>query len=183
MKTLTQKDFEKIETLANQARINILHMTTLAGSGHPGGSMSAIDILLTLYHMAHVDSKNPRLPDRDRIVVSNGHISPGVYSALGAMGFFNAEDAISEFRLAGSIFEGHVERFVPGVEWTTGNLGQGLSAGCGFALAGKINKYNHYTFVIMGDGEQQKGQITEARRFAVKYKLNNLIAIVDYNQL
>ncbi|MFO7660254.1 MAG: transketolase [Candidatus Cloacimonadaceae bacterium] len=183
MKTLTQTDFQTIETLANQARVNILHMTTLAGSGHPGGSMSAIDILLTLYSMINVDSKNPQLPDRERVVVSNGHISPGVYSTLGALNFFNMEDAIAEFRLAGSIFEGHVERFVPGVEWTTGNLGQGLSAGCGFALAGKINQLDYHTFVLMGDGEQQKGQITEARRFAIKYKLNKLIAIVDYNQL
>jgi len=183
MKNLTDNDFRNIEQLANQARANILHMTTLAGSGHPGGSMSAIDILLTLYHMADQDPKNPQMPDRDRIVVSNGHISPGVYSALAAMGYFNAEDAISEFRLAGSIFEGHVERFVPGVEWTTGNLGQGLSAACGFAMAGRINKLDYHTFCLMGDGEQQKGQISEARRFAVKYKLNKLTAIIDYNQL
>lgn len=183
MKILTQTNFQTIEALVNQARVNILHMTTLAGSGHPGGSMSTIDILLTLYHMINVDAKNPQMAERDRVVISNGHISPAVYSTLSAMGFFNAEDAISEFRLAGSIFEGHVERFVPGVEWTTGNLGQGLSAGCGFALAGKINKLDYHTLVLMGDGEQQKGQITEARRFAVKYKLNNLTAIIDYNQL
>jgi transketolase len=183
MKTLTDKEILTIQRQAVQARINILHMTTLAGSGHPGGSMSSIDLLLTLYHMIKQDCRNPLLPDRDRVVVSNGHISPGVYSALGTMGYFDMEDAISEFRLAGSIFEGHIERFVPGVEWTTGNLGQGLSAACGFALAGKINQLDYHTFILMGDGEQQKGQITEARRFAMKYKLNNMTAIVDYNQM
>jgi len=183
MKILSQEDFKSIAEKANQARADILHMTTLAGSGHPGGSMSSIDILMTLYLLIKHNSQNPQLVDRDRVVVSNGHISPGVYSTLGAMGYFDMDDAISEFRLAGSIFEGHIERDVPGVEWTTGNLGQGLSAGCGFALAGKINKLDYNTFVLMGDGEQQKGQISEARRFAVKYKLNNLTAIVDYNQL
>lgn len=182
MKILEQQELQSLPALTKQARADILHMTSLSGSGHPGGSMSCIDILMTLYSMAKHDNKDPYMPDRDRIVISNGHISPGVYSALGAMGYFNIEDAISEFRLAGSIFEGHVERFVPGVEWTTGNLGQGLSAGCGFAMASKINKIDYHTFVLMGDGEQQKGQISEARRFAVKFKLK-LTAIVDYNQL
>jgi transketolase len=182
MKTLTQQELQSLPAIARQARADILQMTALSGSGHPGGSMSCIDILITLYHMAKHDNNNPYLMDRDRIVISNGHISPGVYSALGTMGYFDIEDAISEFRLAGSSFEGHVERFVPGVEWSTGNLGQGLSAGCGFALASKINKIAYHTFVLMGDGEQQKGQISEARRFAVKFKLN-LTAIIDYNEL
>lgn len=183
MRTITENEIKTIKKQANQARLNILHMTTLAGSGHPGGSMSSIDLLLTLYHMINHDCRNPQLPERDRVVVSNGHISPAVYSTLGTMGYFDVEDAIAEFRLAGSIFEGHIERYVPGVEWTTGNLGQGLSAGCGFALAGIINKFDYHTFVLMGDGEQQKGQISEARRFAVKYNLNKLTAIIDYNQL
>ncbi len=183
MKILKEKDFQTIAEQALQARINILHMTTLSASGHPGGSMSSIDILLTLYHMLNIDSSNPYMPERDRVVVSNGHISPGVYCTLARMGFFNIDDAIAEFRMAGSIFEGHVERYVPGVEWTTGNLGQGLSAGCGFALAGRINHKDYHTFVLMGDGEQQKGQISEARRFAAKYNLHKLTAIIDYNQL
>lgn len=183
MKTITENDLKLIREQARQARLDILHMTTLAASGHPGGSMSCIDILLSLYHIMKHDPENPQMADRDRLVVSNGHISPGVYSALSAMGYFKTDDAVSEFRLAGSIFEGHVERYVPGVEWTTGNLGQGLSAGCGFALAGKINQLNYHTFVLMGDGEQQKGQISEARRFAIKHKLNKLTAIIDYNQL
>jgi len=183
MRTMTEKEIQSAELQAQKARINILHMTTLAGSGHPGGSMSSIDILITLYHLINKDCKNPLKQDRDRVVVSNGHISPAVYCTLGTMGYFDIDNAVSEFRLVGSIFEGHIERFVPGVEWTTGNLGQGLSAGCGFALASKINNQNYQTFVLMGDGEQQKGQISEARRFAVKYKLHNLTAIIDYNQL
>jgi len=115
--------------------------------------------------------------------VSNGHISPAVYSALAYKQFFQIEDAISQFRLAGSIFEGHIERTVPGVEWGTGNLGQGLSAACGFALASKLKGIDNHVYVFMGDGEQQKGQISEARRFAVKFGLNNLTVIIDYNKL
>ena len=116
-------------------------------------------------------------------VISNGHTSPGAYAALGRSGFLNIHDAISGFRKTGSIFEGHVERSVPGIEWGTGNLGQGLSVGCGFALAALLNNRQYHTFVFMGDGEQQKGQISEARRFAAKYRLHNLTVIIDNNNL
>ncbi|MDZ4181351.1 MAG: transketolase, partial [Candidatus Cloacimonadaceae bacterium] len=115
--------------------------------------------------------------------VSNGHISPAVYSALGLNGYFELDDAVAQFRLLGSIFEGHVERDVPGVEWSSGNLGQGLSAASGMALASRMNSIPYHVWCVMGDGEQQKGQISEARRFAAKYELNNLSAIIDYNQL
>lgn len=172
-----------LEQQAIQARAAILTMTTISGSGHPGGSMSSIDILLALYETTTHDPGKPQMPNRDRILVSNGHISPAVYTALGMQGFFPLKDAISQFRKFGSIFEGHIERTVPGVEWTTGNLGQGLSAGAGMALASRINQIPYRVYVMMGDGEQQKGQISEARRFATKYSLNNLCAIVDYNKL
>jgi len=119
---------------------------------------------------------------RDRIVVSHGHTSAGVYSTLGRLGFFDIDEAISTFRLAGSSFEGHIERNTVGIDWGTGNLGQGLSAGCGFSLASRLHKTSRNVFVVMGDGEQQKGQIGEARRFAVKYNLN-LIVLIDYNKL
>jgi len=145
--------------------------------------MSTIDFLMTLYHMVNVDSKNPKMKNRDRVVMSHGHVSPAVYTTLGEMKFFNIDDAIAQFRLAGSIFEGHVEPDVPGVELASGNLGQGLSTGCGFALSARQNGIKNNIFVLMGDGEQQKGQISEARRFAVKYKLNNIVAFIDYNQL
>lgn len=183
MKPATQGLINQIIEQAAQARRAILTMTTLSGSGHPGGSMSSIDLLISLYHLIRHDPKNPQLPERDRVIVSNGHISPAVYATLGLAGYFNLDEAISQFRLAGSIFEGHIERDVPGVEWSTGNLGQGLSAATGMALASRINKTPYNVFVLMGDGEQQKGQLGEARRFAVKYHLNNLTAIVDYNQL
>lgn len=179
--TLDQGSIERLTELARLARGDILKMTTLAGSGHPGGSMSSIDFYLVLYSYAKVHPQSPSDPDRDRIVISHGHTSPGAYAALGRMGFLPIEAAIGTFRKAGSPFEGHVEKGVPGVEWNTGNLGQGLSAGCGFALGSKILKKDSHVFVAMGCGEQQKGQISEARRFAIKYGLDNLTAIIDYN--
>ena len=178
---LDEGSFKKISELARLARGDILKMTTLAGSGHPGGSMSSIDFYLVLYSYANVDPQFPSDPNRDRIVISHGHTSPGVYAALGRIGFFPFEAAIATFRKAGSPFEGHVEKGVPGVEWNTGNLGQGLSAGCGFALGSKILKKGSHVFVTMGCGEQQKGQISEARRFAIKYGLDNLTVVIDYN--
>ncbi|MGA1845494.1 transketolase [Deferribacter abyssi] len=183
MKSLSINDLKELEKLSNLCRGDILKMTTLAGSGHPGGSMSSIDMYLTVYKMANISPSNYKSLDRDRIVISHGHTSPGVYSVLGRNGFFNIDEAIAYFRLAGSIFEGHIERMIPGVEWTTGNLGQGLSAACGMALAAKYFNYNYNVYCFMGDGEQQKGQISEARRFAIKYRINNLIAFVDYNKL
>lgn len=179
--TLDQESIHRLSEWAKLARGDILKMTTLAGSGHPGGSMSSIDFYLVLYSCANIDPRNPDDPDRDRIVISHGHTSPGVYAALGRTGFFPVEMAITNFRKAGTPFEGHVEKTIPGLEWNTGNLGQGLSAGCGLALGAKILKKDFHVFVAMGCGEQQKGQISEARRFAIKYGLNNLTAIIDYN--
>ena len=181
--TFNQSVINKLKEASNEARGSILKMTSLAKSGHPGGSMSTIDILMSVYELANINPQNYKSENRDIIVVSNGHISPAVYSSLAYKGFFAIEDAISQFRLAASIFEGHIERTVPGVEWGTGNLGQGLSAACGFALSAKLKGIKNHTYVFMGDGEQQKGQISEARRFAVKYGLNNITVIVDYNKL
>jgi transketolase len=178
---LDERSLKKLSDLARLARGDILKMTTLAGSGHPGGSMSSIDFYLVLYSYANIHPQSPSDPNRDRVVISHGHTSPGVYAALGRVGFFPIEAAIATFRMAGSPFEGHVEKGIPGVEWNTGNLGQGLSAGCGFALGSKILKRGFHVFVAMGCGEQQKGQISEARRFAIKYGLDNLTVIVDYN--
>ncbi|MCX7795259.1 MAG: transketolase [bacterium] len=180
--SLTSEELKRLERLGVLCRGDILKMTTLAKQGHPGGSMSSIDIYITLYSFANVNPKDPYNPNRDRIVISHGHTSPGVYSVLGRFGFVDLDKAIAHFRQAGSIFEGHIERTVPGVEWTTGNLGQGLSAGCGFAIAGRIKGLDFHTFVVMGDGEQQKGQLSEARRFAVKYNLP-ITAIIDNNGL
>jgi transketolase len=178
---LDQESLKKLSELARLSRSDILKMTTLAGSGHPGGSMSSIDFYLVLYSYANVHPESSSDPARDRIVISHGHTSPGVYAALGRLGFFPVDAALATFRKAGSPFEGHVEKGIPGVEWNSGNLGQGLSAGCGFALGSKILKKDFHVFVAMGCGEQQKGQISEARRFAVKYGLDNLTVIIDFN--
>ncbi len=174
---------EQLKSISKQCRGDILKMTYVANSGHPGGSMSSIDILVTLYAFANVNPKDPWNEDRDRIVVSHGHISPGVYSTLAAYGFVNREEVISGFRHPTSIFEGHITRGIPGVEWTTGNLGQGLSAGVGFALAAKYKKKDYHVYVVMSDGESAKGQVQEARRTARKYNLDNLTVIVDYNDI
>jgi transketolase len=168
---------------ATRCRGDILTMTTLAGSGHPGGSMSMVDMLLAVYSYANISPRNLYSLDRDRIIVSNGHTSPAVYSVLGRLNFINIDEAIAGFRKAGSIFEGHIERTVPGVEWSTGNLGQGLSAAAGFAVAASLLKKDINIYVFMGDGENQKGQIVEARRFIKKYKFNNILAFIDYNRL
>ncbi|MGQ9856653.1 MAG: transketolase [Fervidobacterium sp.] len=178
-----KKTIEELKALGTQCRGDILKMTYVANSGHPGGSMSSIDILLSLYSFADVSPEDPWNEDRDRIVVSHGHISPGVYSTLAAYGFVNREEVISGFRHPASIFEGHITRGIPGVEWTTGNLGQGLSAGVGFALAAKYKKKDYHVYVVMSDGESAKGQVQEARRTARKYHLDNLTVIVDYNDI
>ncbi len=181
--TLSEATLHKLHELARQCRGDILKMTTLATSGHPGGSMSSIDLFLTVFSMANIDPLNPYGPERDRIVVSHGHTSPGVFSALGRLGFFKSEDAVAHFRQTNSPFEGHVEREVPGVEWGTGNLGQGLSALLGLGVGCRLQGRNVQLYGFMGDGEQQKGQIAEARRFAVKFGLSNATVFVDYNRL
>ena len=168
---------------AHAARGTVLTATSLAASGHPGGSFSSMELYTLLYSCARLRPAEPRWEDRDRIVVSHGHTSPGVYAALAQAGFFPAEQVAAHFRQAGSLFEGHVERSVPGVEWSTGNLGQGLSAGVGLALGARLTGADWHTFVAMSDGEQQKGQVGEARRLAAKYALGNLTAIVDWNHV
>lgn len=172
-----------LEERARELRAAILTMTTLAESGHPGGSMSSLEIYLVLYHLANLDPSRPDWEERDRIVVSHGHTSPGVYCALADAGFFPLAEAVAHFRQAGSPFEGHVERAVPGVEWGTGNLGQGLSAGVGFALAARITGRRYRTFVAMSDGEQHKGQVAEARRLAAKERLVDLTCVIDLNNI
>jgi len=178
---LDEESIRELQERARRARGSVLTMTSLAASGHPGGSFSSLEMYLLLWHCANVDPADPRMPGRDRIVVSHGHTSPGVYIALADAGFFSSEDATAHFRQSGSPFEGHVERTVPGVEWSTGNLGQGLSAGVGFALGARLTGLNWHTFVAMSDGEQHKGQVAEARRLAAKEGLADLTVIVDLN--
>jgi len=178
-----KKSLKELKNLSLIARGDILKMTTVADSGHPGGSMSSIDMFLSVINRANIFPDDPFNPDRDRIVVSHGHTSPGFYVALARMGFIDIEELISGFRYAGSIFEGHVTRGIPGIEWSTGNLGQGLSAGVGMALAAKKRKKDYRVYAFSSDGESAKGQIAEARRTAIKEGLNNLIVLLDYNDI
>ncbi len=178
---LSEADLLELQRRAHAARGHVLTATTLANSGHPGGSFSSMELYTVLYGCARIDPGEPRRPDRDRIVISHGHTSPGVYAALAAVGFFRAEEFVAHFRQTGSVFEGHVERSVPGVEWSTGNLGQGLSAGVGMALAARMKGVRWRTYVAMSDGEQHKGQVAEARRLAAKEGLADLTVLVDLN--
>ncbi len=173
---LTEEELERFRELSRLAKGDILTMTTLAGSGHPGGSISSLDIYLVVFTFANLTGK-----PRDRIVVSHGHTSPGVYSALARLGYLSIDEVIAFFRKAGSPYEGHVVKGIPFIDWSTGNLGQGLSAGCGFALTSRIRKEPFHVYVFMSDGEQQKGQVSEARRFAKKYGLSNITVVMDYN--
>ncbi len=175
---LTDKQIEDLKKLSHLAKGDIITMTRLSGTGHPGGSMSSLDLYLTVFSCANLTGKNA-----DQIVVSHGHTSPGVYSALGRLGHMPVDEAVAFFRKAGSPFEGHVVKGMPFIQWSTGNLGQGLSVGAGFALASKLRGSSSHVYVFMGDGEQQKGQLAEARRIAVKYGLSNITALVDYNKL
>jgi transketolase len=169
--------------LANQARFDLLTALQVSGTGHPGGSLSSLDLFLMLWLGANIDPDQLAEPDRDRIVVSHGHTAAGVYAVLGNLGYFPINEFIDNFRRDNSPFEGHPSLMVPGVEWCSGSLGQGLSVGCGMALAARMKQIDYRVFVVMGDGEQAKGQLQEAREFAVKYHLGNLIAIVDGNGL
>ncbi len=180
---LSNEELSTLQEMRQRCARRILLSTSLAASGHPGGSLSALDLLLVTYGLIDHDPSQPLWSGRDRIIMSIGHISPGVYSVLSEFGYFTEEDFLTGFRRAGSGFPGHVERIVPGVEWDTGNLGQGLSTGVGVALAMKMKGLSQKVIVFMGDGEQQKGQISEAMRFARKYDLNNLIVIIDRNHL
>ncbi len=180
---LSADQLQQLTALRKRLAADCVTCTTISASGHPGGSLSCLDALILLYATANVDPKAPRDAARDRIVISNGHITPGVYSTLCAFGFDDRDLFLAHFRQAGSRFGGHVETHVPGVEWNTGNLGQGVSAAVGSALAAKLHGGDFNTYVLMGDGEQQKGQVSEARRFAAKFALDNLCALIDVNGL
>ena len=155
-----------------------------AKSGHPGGSLSAADILTYLYlSEMNIDPKNPKDPNRDRLVLSKGHAAPALYATLAECGFIPKED-IKTFRNAKSYLQGHPDmKGVSGVDMSTGSLGQGISAACGIALSGKLDKKDYRVFAILGDGECEEGQVWEAAMFAAHYKLDNLTVFLDFNHL
>lgn len=175
---------QDLKLKAKLFRREILEMTFLAGSGHPGGSMSAIDIITVLYYyVMRVDPNNPQWEDRDRFVLSKGHVCPALYTVLAEKGFFPKE-ALWTLRQPGSILQGHPDmRITPGVDMSTGSLGQGLSVACGMALAARLDNKDYLTYCMMGDGEIQEGNIWEGALFAAHYNLDNLIAILDKNKL
>ena len=183
VENLSEEQIGALNEAARRARIDAVTMTSAANSGHPGGSFSSMEMYLTVYGVADLTPANCDSFDRDYVAICHGHTSPGAYSALAAYGFFDADEAVAHFRNCGSPFQGHVERNVPGIDWASGNLGQGLSAGVGFALAQRARGSDGRVYVLMGDGGQTKGQISEARRMAVKEKLTNVVGLIDWNDI
>ncbi len=176
-------DLVSLQKTAKQIRRNILIMLTEAGSGHLGGSLGLADIFTILYfEILNIRPENPDWKNRDRLILSIGHVAPVLYATLAQRGFFPVKELIS-LRKIGSRLQGHISTQVPGVEISTGSLGQGLSIAVGMALTAKIDKVPWHVFSIHGDGELQEGQIWEAAMSAGKYHLNNLIAVVDRNKL
>jgi len=174
----------QLELIATKARLHAVTMVYEAASGHPGGSLSCMDALVTLYfNEMNVDPANPRWEDRDRFVMSKGHCSPALYSVLALRGFFPETD-LKLFRRVEGHMSGHCEmNHVAGVDMSTGSLGQGISTAVGMALAGKVSGKGYRAYAILGDGELAEGQVWEAFMAAAKYKLDNLCAIVDVNGL
>ena len=179
-----EKLIKMLDEKALILRQDIIKMIGKAGSGHPGGSLSAADIVAALYfhHLRH-DPKNPKWSDRDRFVLSKGHACPVLYAALAESGYFPTKELMT-LRMLGSPLEGHPDmRKLLGVEISSGSLGQGLAAGNGMALAARLDQRDFRVYVLMGDGECQEGEIWEAAMFAAHYKIDNIVGIVDYNNL
>jgi transketolase len=172
-----------LEKMASNLRQHIIRMTCAASSGHPGGSLSAADIITVLYfYKLKHNPKDPGWADRDRFVMSKGHAAPVLYAALAESGYFPLH-YLKTLRQVGSSLQGHIDMLsLPGIEMSTGSLGQGLSAANGMALAGRLDKKNYRVYCLMGDGECQEGQIWEAAMTSSHYKLDNLTAIIDHNK-
>jgi len=174
----------ELKEIARKIRCGIIEAVYNAKAGHPGGSLSIADILAVLYfNEMNIDPKNPKKPDRDRFVLSKGHCSPALYSTLAHRGYFD-EDSLKTFRKINSFLQGHPDlNKVPGVDMTSGSLGQGLSVANGMALAARLDNMDYKIYVMMGDGEIEEGQVWEAAMTSSFYKLKNVIAFVDYNGL
>jgi transketolase len=177
-------DIRKLDLIAVKIRKHVIEMLYRAKSGHPGGSLSAVDALVALYfsHMNH-NPKKPNDPDRDRFILSKGHAAPALYAVLAESGYFDVKE-LNNLRSANSMLQGHpVCAYVPGIEASTGSLGHGLSFANGVAIAGKLDKKDYRVYAMMGDGETGEGQIWEAAAVASHYKLDNLTAMIDRNFL
>jgi transketolase len=179
-----ERTLDQLKDIAKEIRKDIVTMLTESASGHPGGSLSAVEILTTLYfNEMNVDPSNPKNPKRDRFVLSKGHAAPVLYSTLAEKGFFEKSE-LMKLRKIGSILQGHPNmNYIPGVDMSTGSLGQGISTAVGMALSGKLDNSEYRVYALLGDGELQEGQVWEAAMSAAHYKLGNLTAFVDYNGL
>ena len=177
-------DEKQLAIIANKIRKNALTAVYSAKSGHPGGSLSIADVLALLYfEVMNLDPQNPKMQGRDRLVLSKGHTAPALYSALAERGFFPVEE-LTTFRRAGSRLQGHPDmKGVPGVDMSTGSLGQGISAAGGMAYAAKLDGADYRVYSILGDGELEEGQVWEQAMFAAHYNLDNLTAFIDFNGL
>lgn len=175
---------KNLAIIANRIRKNALTAIHSAKSGHPGGSLSIADVLALLYfEVMNIDPENPKWEERDRLVLSKGHTAPALYGALAERGFFPVSD-VTKFRKAGSYLQGHPDmKGVPGVDMSTGSLGQGVSAAGGMAYAAKLDNKNYRVYTILGDGELEEGQVWEQAMFAAHYNLDNLTAFIDFNGL
>jgi len=177
-------ELEHLKQHAANIRANIIRGTYHAASGHPGGSLSIADIMTVLYFCElNVDPKNPKMEDRDRVVLSKGHTAPALYATLAEKGFFSEEELVN-LRKLGCMLQGHPDmKKIPGVDMSSGSLGQGLSIANGMALYAKANNKSYRVYTVLGDGEIQEGQVWEAAMSAAHYQLDNLVAIVDNNNL
>ena len=175
---------QNLQLIATDIRLGIIEAVFNAKSGHPGGALSSADILACLYfNELNIDPQNPNMENRDRFVLSKGHSCPGLYSALAHRGYFST-DLLKTFRHTDSTLQGHPDmKYIPGVDMSSGSLGQGFSCACGMALSAKISGKDYRTYALVGDGESQEGQIWEAIMFAAHYKLDNLCLIIDNNGL
>ena len=174
---------KSLQATACKVRMGVLTGTFHAKSGHPGGSLSIADLLTYLYCVKmHVDPKNPEMADRDRLVLSKGHTAPALYAILAERGFFDKKE-LESLRHIGAMLQGHPCIEIPGVDMSSGSLGQGISAACGMALAGKHRADSYHVYAVLGDGEIEEGQVWEAAMFAAHYGLDNLTAIIDNNGL
>ena len=178
------KSLDELKSISKEIRKDIVKMLTESASGHPGGSLSATDIMTVLFFKEmNLDPNNEKDPNRDRFVLSKGHAAPVLYSVLARRGYFPVEE-LSTLRKFKSRLQGHPSiQYLPGIDMSTGSLGQGVSAAVGMALAGKIDKKDYRVYTLLGDGELEEGQVWEAAMFAGHYKLNNLTAFVDFNGL
>jgi transketolase len=178
----TPRDVERLEAQAAVLRQDIIESVHAAGAGHPGGALSAADMITALYfHVLNIDPENPRWPDRDRFILSKGHACPALYAALARRGYFSPE-LLTTLRQYGSILQGHPDmNKTPGVDMTAGSLGNGLAVGVGMALSARLHRQDYMVYVMLGDGELQEGMVWEAAMAAGHHDLKNLIAIVDCN--